>query len=300
MRTLPLAIAATVLLAQPVAARTLDPAKPEDALEINKRTTCGVADGVPAVYYFSGRVYSRVDGEPDKHLFNTEAMNIRQCVAATDPVRGKGYRMVSREVLFYTDAKTNAVMREWKNPWTDETVAVMHVNNDPVNGRPSFPITADGKPYSVKLQQVGPWSLTSGVAPLFYNNPLAGDYQEYVGGNYHAMEMLTSSMLTSDLLDTSKPTVYPAIAWGRVSKWLPWMKMRGRQGQLVFQSSGAKIKSYAELPAVVRNEIAANYPIYNAPPPGDDPRPNATTLTVFKAMVDKQRAEAKPAAAPKE
>ena len=57
-RTLLLAIAATALLVQPVVARTLDPAKPEDALEINKRTTCGVADGVPAVYYFSGRVYS--------------------------------------------------------------------------------------------------------------------------------------------------------------------------------------------------------------------------------------------------
>lgn len=297
MQRIIVALAAFAAAGAGAEARMLDPAKPEDALEINKRTTCGVADGQPAVYYFSGQVYSRVDGEPDRHLFNTEAMNIRQCVAVSDPKRGKGYRMVSREVLFYTDPQTGAVMREWANPWTGETVEVMHVNNDPVNGRPSFPITADGKPYSVKLKQLGAYTLTSGIAPLFYTNPLAGDYQEYIGGNYHAMEMLTSSMLTSDLLDTSKPTVYPAIAWARVSKWLPWMKMRGRQGQLVFQSSGAKLKSYAELPAVVRDEIAANYPIYNAPPPGDDARPNETTWTVFKKMIDQKNAGAKPAEA---
>jgi hypothetical protein len=279
-------IAAATLAGVAAEARMLDPAKSEDALEINKRITCGVADGVPAVYYFSGQVWSRVQGEPDRHVFNTEAMNIRQCVPATDAKRGKGYRMVSREVLFYTDPKTNAVLREWANPWTGETVPIMHVNNDPVNGRPSFPVTADGKPYTIKLKQVGPWSQTSGLAPLFYTNPLAGDYQDYVGGNYHAMEMLTSSMLTSDLLDTAKPTVYPAISWTRVSVWLPWMKMRGRQGQLVFQSSGAKVKSYADLPAVVRDEIAANYPAYTAPPPGDDPRPNETTWTVFKKWAD--------------
>jgi len=281
----------TALIAGGANARMLDPAKPEDALAINKRITCGVADGQPAVYYFSGQVWSRVQGEPDRHLFNTEAMNIRQCVSATDAKRGSGYRMVSREVLFYTDPQTNAVLREWKNPWTAETVPTMHVNNDPVNGRPSFPVTADGKPYALKLKQFGPWSQTSGLAPLFYTNPLAGDYQDFIGGNYHAMEMLTSSMLTSDLLDTSNPTVYPAIAWTRVSVWLPWMKMRGRQGQLVFQSSGAKIKSYADLPAVVRDEIALNYPIYTAAPPGDDPRPNDTTWTVFKRWADKRAAE---------
>lgn len=292
MRRLALLLGGAACVLPTVAgARMLDPAKPEDALEINKRQTCGVADGVPAVYYFSGQVYSRVDGEPDKHLFNTEAMNIRQCVAVNDAKRGRGYRMVSREVLFYTDPATNDIVRNWKNPWSGETVEVMQVHNDPVNARSgSFPLTADGKPYTVRLKQLGAYTLTSGVAPLFYTDPLSGDYQDYVGGNYHAMEMLTSIMLTSDLLDTSKPTVYPAIAWTRVSKWMPWMKMRDRQGQLVFNSSGAKIKSYAELPAVIRDEIALNYPAWTAPPPGDDTRPNETSWSKFKTWIDAKRA----------
>src|SRR6478672_1607022 len=96
-------IAAVALDATPAIARKLDPSVPADALELNKRVGCGEADGKPAVYYWSGKIYSRVDGEPDKLLFNGEGMNVRQCVAVTDPQRGKGYRHVSREVMFFTD-----------------------------------------------------------------------------------------------------------------------------------------------------------------------------------------------------
>ena len=56
---------------------------------------------------------------------------------------------------------------------------------------------------------------------------------------------------------------------------------------------GSKIKSFDELPAVMKEDIAKNYPIYTAPPAGDDTRPNATTWTVFKAKVDAERAAAK-------
>jgi Protein of unknown function (DUF1838) len=173
---------AALALATGTQARILDPSKPEDALEIQKRTGCGAKDGEPAVYYGSGKVYSRVEGEPDRPLFNGEGMNIRQCVAVNDATRGKGYRHVSREVMFFTDPKTGQIVRQWANPWTGETVDVMQIANDPVNARPSF-----------------------------------------------------------------------------------------------------------ELPAIIKDEIAARYPTYTAPPPGDDPRPNATTWAVFKDMVDMKR-----------
>ena len=50
-------LAAAGGIALPASARMLDPAKPEDAVEINRRTQCGVGDQ-PAVYHWSGRVYS--------------------------------------------------------------------------------------------------------------------------------------------------------------------------------------------------------------------------------------------------
>ena len=96
--------------------RMLDTSKPEDALEIAKRAQCGAADGVPAVYHWAGNVYSRVQGEPDRLLFKGEGMNIRTCVTVEDPKRGKGWRLVSREIMLYLDPKTGEVVRQWDNP----------------------------------------------------------------------------------------------------------------------------------------------------------------------------------------
>jgi Protein of unknown function (DUF1838) len=289
-----LALLCSFALSGTASARMLDPNKPEDALEISKRVQCGEADRKQAVYYWSGKVYSRVAGEPDRHLFNGEGMNVRQCVAVEDPKRGKGYRLVSREVMFYTDVKTGEIIRKWANPWSGETVDVMQINNDPVNSRPSFAYDDQGKPTSTsRLKRQGRWLFMPIEAPLFYTNPLAGDYQDYVGNKYHAMEIFDFAFDANEMLDTKNPTAYPSIAWVRISDWMPWMKMRGREGQMVFNAMGAKLKSFDELPPVIKNEIAANYPIYTAPPSGDDTRPNATTWTVFKAMIEKQRAAEK-------
>ena len=40
---------------------------------------------------------------------------------------------------------------------------------------------------------------------------------------------------------------------------------------------------------MLKQEIAANYPAWTSPPPGDDARPNETTWTVFKKKVDEDR-----------
>jgi Protein of unknown function (DUF1838) len=274
-------------------ARILDPAKPEDALEIMKRTQCGIKDGETAVYYWSGKVYSRVTGEPDRHLFDGEGMNIRRCVAVNDPKRGKGWRQVSREVMFMIDPKTGKIAGKWSNPWTGETVDVMQINNDPVNGRPNFAIGADGKPYALTLKKMGRWTAMPIEVPLFYHNVLAGDYEDFIGGKYHSMEIFDFAFDTAEMLDTKNPTAYPSISWVRISDWMPWMKMRGRQGQIVFNAMGTKLKSFDELPAVIKDEIAAKYPLYTDAPPGDDARPNATTWTEFKKIVDASRAAPK-------
>jgi Protein of unknown function (DUF1838) len=289
MKLLKIALLASAFVAAAAQARMLDPKVSVDAFEISKRLQCGEADGKQAVYHFAGNIYSRVEGEPDRLLFRAEGMNVRQCVTVNDPKRGKGYRLVSREVLFYIDPKSGEIVRKWTNPWSGETVDVMHINNDPVNSRPSFPISADGKPATFTGRIEGKWLFMPFEVPLFYENVLGGAYQDYVGGKYHAMEIFDFIADANEMLDTKNATSYPSIAWVRVSDWMPWMKQRGRQGLLIFNATGSKLKSFDELPVIMKDEIAKNYPIYTAPPPGDDPRPNATTWTVFKAMIDAAR-----------
>ena len=294
---LTLALAA-LALSTSAQARMLDPNVPADAVEIAKRVQCGEADGKPAVYHWSGNVYSRVAGEPDKLLFKGKGMNIRQCVSVDDPKRGKGWRMVSREIMLYLDPKTGEVLRNWANPWTGETVEVMQIANDPVNQRPSFAINADGTPYKSNMRREGRWLFMPVEVPLFYTNPLSGEYQDYVGGKYHAMEIFDFAFDAAEMLDTKNSTAYPVVSWVRISDWMPWMKMRGRQGQMVFNAMGNKLKSYDELPKVLKDEIALNYPNYTAPPPADDARPNETTWTVFKKKIDAAKAGGTPPAPP--
>jgi hypothetical protein len=289
---LAIATVALVSMAFAASARMLDPAKPDDALEISKRVQCGEADGKPAVYHWSGKMYSRVAGEPDKLLFITEGMNVRTCVTVNDPQRGKGWRLVSKEIMLYLDPKTGAVLRKWNNPWTGEAVDVMHVANDPVNQRPMFATGADGKPFQLGARRVGRWFFQPAEIPLFYHNTLGGEYQDYVGGKYHAMEIFDFAYDAEEMLNTRNATVYPIISWVRISDWMPWMKMRGRAGIMVVNAMGNKLKSYDELPKVLKDEIAANYPVYTTPPPGDDARPNETTWTVFKKLIDAQRGPA--------
>jgi hypothetical protein len=286
------ALAAAAAPAQrQTAPRLLDLDRPEDAVEIAKRMQCGTADGVPAVYFWEGRVYSRVQGEPDRHLFNGVGMNVRQCTSTVDPQRGPGWRMVSREIMLYLDPVTNEVLRDWRNPFTGETVPVMHIANDPVNSRGfTFARGADGTPYRLRAKRHGRWLQMPIEVPLFYENPLAGAYQDYVGNKYHAMEIFDFAADAQEILDPRNPTAYPSVSWVRISDWMPWMRMRGRQGQMVFNAMGVKLRSFDELPDVLKTEIRTNYPIYVAPPPLDDARPNETTWTVFRRMVDEERA----------
>jgi len=124
--------------------------------------------------------------------------------------------------------------------------------------------------------------------PLFYKNPLGGNFQDYVGGIYHATEMFNTTGSVSDLTDDDKDTAKVGIGWERISYWLPWMKMSGRDGIVYFHTFGKKLDSYDELPDSIKKEIETNYPKYNKPPPTDDDRRNETSWTYFKKVLGNQ------------
>ncbi len=272
-----------------------DLSDPDEAFLASNKVFCANQPGETALYWWEGVVYSRIPGEKDRHIFNVQGMNIRQCARLEDPEKGVGFRSVSREVMLYLDPETDEVLRTWKNPWTEETVEVMHVNNDPVNSRaPSYARRDDGAArvnWEEKTIISGTVLEGGGAALLFYNNPLAGDYQDFEGGKYHASEFLTAAYPLADARDKSSNVIQDSvISWGRISGWLPWMKMRSRTGVMVHFTQGMRLHRWEDLPDVIRNEIEANYPIYREPPPVDDARPNDTTWTVFKRWVDERRA----------
>lgn len=287
---LALALVAPALAAQkkpaaPPAKPRLDPAKPEDVLAMERKASCSTEDGKEALYWWKGNVYSRVPGEKDRLLFGVHGFNFRTCKTYSDPKRGPGYRSVSREMLIYVDKDTGEVLKKWKNPWTGEEVDVLHVANDPVSMRePTYAYAADGAPRQFRSDVKDGWVLDGGgAARLFYTNPLGGDYQEYVGGTYHAMEFGTDAAKLDDLTDPNTTYVKDRVlTWVRVSKWLPWMKMGSRVGVVVFNTAGLRLESFDEMPEVVKNEVKANWPVWQSAPPPDDARPSMTSWDQFK------------------
>ncbi len=276
-----------ITLALPLSVRAeIDLDTAEGFVQVNRKIQCSLEDAQAVVYTWSGRAYARVPGERDRHLFNLLGMNIRQCGSVMDPDRGEGYRLVSREIMLYLDPETNEILDEWQNPWSGESVAVIHVANDPVNQRPSFGKDASGAPRSLPMQTInGSWLMNIEV-PLFYTNPLGGAYQKYVGGTYHATEIFDFNGDLDSLLDPDTDTVYPIVSWVRLSAWLPWMEMNGRAGMMYFNAMGKKLEGFEQLPMTLKQAIADRYPEYVAPPPLNDSRRNETSWTYMKKIID--------------
>lgn len=265
---------------------TIDTDSADGFVALSRKVQCSLEDASPQVFEWSGNGYSRVPGERDRKLFGLMGMNIRQCVTIEDPDRGTGYRLVSREIMLYLDPATGEVMRTFENPWTGNQNQVIHVANDPVNGRPTFGLNADGSERSFEYRDVNGQYLINYEIPLFYTNAMGGDYQKYVGGTYHATEIFDFNGDVSELLDADQAVAYPVVSWVRLAQWLPWMEMNGRAGMLYFNAIGRKLQSYDQLPEMMKTEIAENYPEYVAPPPLDDPRRNETSWTYMKKIID--------------
>ena len=217
-------------------ANRLDLDDPTDAFLAFQKMNCSLTEGETIIYWWQGSMMSRIEGERDRHLFNVQGMNIRQCEVYQDDRRGPGFRLATREIMLYLDPETNELLSTWTNPWTGEEVDVIHVANDPVSmEKPFYAFDEKRKPFEwspvIKNGRVIDMSMT----PLFYENPLGGAYQEYEGGHYHAMEMTTLFAYEDDLLDGDKPTLdKQTLAWARVSDWLPHIAMGGCRGAVFF------------------------------------------------------------------
>lgn len=270
-------------------AANLDLNTPEGANMAMRKIQCSTVDEKPVYYWWKGKAFSRRQGEVDRNIFNVEGMNVRHCATVDGGIRGKTYKLVTREILLYTDKKTGQPLTEWKNPWTDETVKVEHVLNDPVNQPARFPLDEKGKPYPWTSRFGGEkrgehWWMTFPV-PLFYHNVLAGDYQKQVGGVYHATEMFNFSGDLESMISDKTDTADVHVGWVRISDWLPFMMMSGREGSVYIHTAGRKVDGFDDMGDVIKKYINDQAPLYKMPPPIDDTRENETSWTGYKKTV---------------
>ncbi len=253
---------------------------PVDNLTAFVKVRGSLKDSEEVIFYANGKIYGFVGGERDKPLMGFQMYNIGKYVKAGE----NSYTLLTNEVLLYTDLKTGEVLEKFENPYTKETVDVLHVWNSPVNQKHVL----DGKygKWGINHTKYGDDALCMNADVfLAYPSPLSvKDYPENSQSDlYEAAELFQFFFSEKDLNNPQKNSIDCTISWTRIGPWLPWLRMGQQPGNMVYQGAGYKLmeKDYDKMPALLREYVLANKPEYrNAPT--EFSSPNETSWTYFK------------------
>lgn len=273
-----------------------DIADPANRIRLEIAAGCPAGGGVdrPVLIAWTGKVISRRMGEPDRHLFDVQGVNPRGCELLNDPVKGPGYRATARELMIYLDPETGQILDRWQNPWTGETVEVVHMLNDPASMKvPVFARDDRGQPVPARRswQDWGDSYIQFDSTSRFGENPMGGAYQAYVGGQYHSLEnaaiRVHKSHVPAILAGRTVPVTTTLV---RLSSWLPWMKMGNREGLIVIAFEGRSFARHEDLPEPLRRAIDTRWPLMKTAPALDDDRPFVNSWVAMKMHFDARTA----------
>lgn len=220
------------------------------------RTRCST-DGKSTYIEWNGSVYAFVPQEKQRKLFNIVGMNVSRCLQNPQ----KQWVLTSRELNLYLDPQTNQVLNRWNNPWTREEVPVVHVANNPVQNsfEGEYPVSKDGDQVTYTLD-----------VPLTYPNILSGDpkFKDYSPEPlYQAGEFFKFTAPLNEVVNSSSATAIDVSGtWNRIGPWLPWMKMKGAPGQLVYSATMHKRSTFDELSPLLKQEITSRLSLYREAP----------------------------------
>ncbi|HEY9826260.1 MAG TPA: DUF1838 domain-containing protein [Stenomitos sp.] len=206
---------------------------------------------------WSGSIYAFIPGEKRNRLFKMLGVSVSRCI----PITENSWDFTSRELTYYLEPETGEILHRWDNPWTQESLTVVHVSNNPVQGcfKGTLPALVSG-------------DQTTYVFDLFttYPNPLATEpkFAEFSPNpTYQAAELFKISVPTEDLLNPDVVSVSNVqLCWDRIGPWVPWMKMGDRPGHLVYSAYGHKVEGFDELPPLLQDEMNGRMSLYKTAP----------------------------------
>ena len=264
---------------------SLDLSDPAQLVDAYIRTV-GDNSGEETFVYATVVVMAMVPGERGRKLFGVEVLGATRFY----PIEG-GYQRLHREVGLYTDLETGEVLSHWQNPWTNESVEPIHIQNDPVNFR--YTVAQQSGPRRIVYDDLGEIIAFHREVLLRYPNAInPRDYPKHSSGEwYEAAELFNSFALRAELENPELTSVSEYGTWARQGPWLPWMEMGDHPGHLLYHGRSKKLMNgVAELPQPVLAYIQKHLPEY-LHAPEEFTEPNETSWTVFKKVIDSRRAE---------
>lgn len=229
-------------------------------------------------HYFeaTGSMYAQpLDDEP-AHLFDFLGVDISRCIKHEPTSR---WTLVSRKFSLYLDPKTGEILKNWKNPWTGETLNVLHRSYDyqellipqKLNAQIAPEVSSVSFDFNTKLPNP------------FATNPKFAEYspEKYLRASDSYKFIFPTKMLSNANVSASENRAV-ALSYYRMGPWEPWMKMKGKPGFLVLNYTGSKTDVFEELPSAIKAQIEQRMPLFREAPTCRLKRSIATSWSRFE------------------
>lgn len=240
------------------------------------RLEADIAPGKFIHGYCTGVVTGVRDNEAVKPLFGFEVFSGIRVVRQPDG----SYQRMCRELIFYRDLKSGAMLDEWDNPYTGERVRVVDVANDPFNyviseyfpDPPSYGGLNQDKPPKRPLRMnwgvIGDTVTLDSDIHLYYRNALdpAKWPRESSGPMNRVSELFRYFVRREDIENPNLTHLPHNGVWARITPWLPWMLMDGAPGHIYYMGRFSSIKKPEQAPPAVLARVKERFPTYLVAP----------------------------------
>ena len=245
--------------------------------EMSARIEGDTAPGKFIHGYCTGVAQGVREGEAVRPLFGFEVFSGIRVVRQSNG----SYQRMCRELVFYRDLKTGAMLDEWDNPYNNERVRVVDVANDPFNyiiseyfpDPPSYGGLNAAKPPQRLLRLnwgvINDDTLTlDSDIHLYYKNALdpAVWPRESAGPKVRVSEMFRYFIRRQDAENPALTHLPHNGVWSRVTPWLPWMLMGTAPGHILYMGRFASIKTPEQAPPAVLARVRERYSKYLVAP----------------------------------
>jgi hypothetical protein len=181
--------------------------------------------------------------------------------------------MLRKELGFFTDLNSGAVIDRWQNPYTQEEVEVVHLANPEINA-PIKPYVREqglyetvgapdkAKPFLLPWQLVGSRAMTEVHAHIRAKNPLdPGTWpRESSGAEVSISDANSFNVSLADLQNPALQKVESFGHWSHSRPWQPWMLMGQGAGHIQYDCFTGSSASLDNMPAQIVALARARYP----------------------------------------
>jgi len=236
----------------------LDLTTPEGNVEAYARIQGNTDPKQTSYSWYMGRVTGLRPGEAGRDLMGIIGMGSVRML----PMKGAdGYQMLRKELGFFTDLQSGAVIDRWDNPYTGENTEVVHLANPAINAKivpyrreqglyEEVGDKANVKPFLLNWKLVNGRAMAEQYGSLYVKNPMdpAVWQRESAGEFIQINDSNTFNVSIEDLQNPSLTKVESFGNWTHQRPWQPWMLMGQAPGGIQYTCFTGSARSLDHMP----------------------------------------------------